>query len=133
MRIMIDTNIFISAILFPDSITAELLNRVILKYNLVLCDQIETEIHDVIDRKFPNKKDDLEEFLTHLSYESIYTPRKIKKDKYPEIRDEKDLPILVSAILGDVDYFITGDKDFFAINLERPKIISARDFLEQVD
>ncbi|WP_200769754.1 putative toxin-antitoxin system toxin component, PIN family [Halarsenatibacter silvermanii] len=130
---MVDTNILISAVLSSDSVPAELVNTVLFKHKLVLCDQIEKEMHRVFDEKFPDKKDDMEEFLTQLSYESVYTPRKINKEKYPDIRDEKDLPILVSAINADVDCFITGDKDFFALDLERPKIISARNFLERED
>lgn len=60
----------------------------------------------------------------------IYTPQEFDKQEYPDIRDNKDLPILVSAIIGDVDYLITGDKDFFEIKLEKPEIVSAKEFLD---
>jgi len=40
--------------------------------------------------------------------------------KYPGIRDEKDLPILASAIIEDVDVLITGDADF------APLVLNAR-------
>ena len=46
------------------------------------------------------------------------------------IRDEKDLPILVSAIIGDVDMFITGDKDFHCVDIEKPQIVFTKDFSE---
>ena len=131
MRIMVDTNVLISAILSPGSSPAESINTILMKYRLVLCDQIEEELLDVFKRKFPDKVEDMEEFLTYLSYESVYTPQKIDRKQYPEIRDEKDLPILVSAITADVDYFINGDKDFLVLNLERPEIISVREFLDQ--
>ena len=48
MRIMVDTNVLISAVLSPDSSPAELINTILLKYRLVLCDQIEEELHDVM-------------------------------------------------------------------------------------
>jgi hypothetical protein len=35
---------------------------------------------------------------------------------------------LVSAILFDIDIFITGDKDFHAIDIEKPKIVTLKDF-----
>jgi len=130
MRIMIDTNIFISAILFPGSTPSKLVEKVLDKYHLVLCSQIIEELHEVFNRKFDNKISCLEEFLFKLSYELVYTPQKIDKKEYPEIRDQKDLPILVSSILGDVDYLITGDKDFFDIEIERPIIMTAKDFLK---
>ena len=68
--------------------------------------------------------------MSCLSYELVYTPLKINKDNYPEIRHEKDLPILVSAILSDIDCFVTGDKDFFDVEIERPEIVSAKKFLK---
>ena len=128
---MIDTNIFISAILFPDSRPSKLVEEVLDKYDLVLCSQILEEIHEVFKRKFSEKDIDLEKFLTKLSYELIYTPQKINKNEYPDIRDNKDLPILVSAILGDVDYFITGDKDFFEVEITKPKILNIKQFLSK--
>ena len=41
------------------------------------------------------------------------------------------MPVLVSAIIADVDLIITGDKDLFAVDIERPKVIKAIEFLEQ--
>ena len=131
MRIMIDTNIFISAILFPDSRPSKLIEKVLDKYHLVLCSQILEEIHEVFKRKFSERDIDLEKFLSKLSYELIYTPQKINKNEYPFIRDNKDLPILTSAILGDVDYFITGDKDFFEVEITKPEILTAKQFLSK--
>lgn len=55
-----------------------------------------------------------------------------EKENYPEIRDEKDFPILVTAIESDIDIFLTGDKDFLAVkNLDRPKIMTMTEFLEK--
>lgn len=45
--------------------------------------------------------------------------------------DKKDLPILVSAILGDIDILITGDKDFARIEIDRPEILTPREFVEK--
>ena len=47
------------------------------------------------------------------------------------IRDKADLPILVSAIIEDVDIVVTGDKDFFYLNIAKPDIIEPKEFLEQ--
>jgi hypothetical protein len=44
--------------------------------------------------------------------------------------DANDLPILVSAMVGDVDVLLTGDKDFDAVNVERPAIPSPAKFME---
>jgi len=89
------------------------------------------EIHIVFQRKFKDKCLILEKFLSKFSFELVYTPKNIEEGSFPEIRDVKDLPILASAILGDVDIIVTGDKDFFALDIDKPEIVSAKDFLER--
>lgn len=128
MRIMTDTNILISAILFPNSIAKKVLERIVVEHQLVLCSYIIDELHQVFERKFWNKIEILEPFLLELSFELIYTPKRIESSDYPSIRDRNDLPILVSAILSDVDIFITGDKDFHTVDIEKPQIITLKDF-----
>lgn len=38
---------------------------------------------------------------------------------------------MVSAIIADVDVLITGDKDFEGIDLERPEIMTIKEFEEK--
>jgi putative PIN family toxin of toxin-antitoxin system len=128
MRIMTDTNILISAILFPSSKAKRILERIVVEHQLVLCSYIIDELHRVFERKFWNKIEVLEPFLSELSFELVYTPKRFATDDYPSIRDRNDLPILVSAILSDIDIFITGDKDFHAVDIEKPQIVTLKDF-----
>lgn len=130
MRIMTDTNIIISAFLFPNSLIRKLLERIVVQDQLVLCTHIIEELYAVFKRKFPEEIDSLDFFLSELTFDLVYTPKRISASDYPNIRDEKDLPILVSAIIGDVDVFITGDKDFYCVDIEKPQIISPKDFVE---
>jgi putative PIN family toxin of toxin-antitoxin system len=127
---MLDTNVLISALLFPKSIAGNLVVKILMDHKLVLCSFIIDELHNVIQRKFESKLDDLKTFLLELSYEMVYTPKKIDKSKYPDIRDEADVPILVSAIIADVDILISGDKDFLGVDIERPQIIVPADFMK---
>lgn len=131
MRVMIDTNILISAILFPNSLPAKALEKASLNHSVILSSYGIEEIHIVFERKFKDKCLFLEKFLSKFSFELVYTPLSIEEEKFPQIRDIKDLPILVTAILGDVDLIITGDKDFFALDIEKPEIVSAKDFIEK--
>ena len=66
--------------------------------------------------------------MSQLPYELVYTPTQPKPGLF-EIRDERDYPVLYSAITEDVDVFVTGDKDFDELELERPEIISPTGFL----
>jgi len=130
MRIMVDTNVIISAILFPKSLPAKAVEKVMVEHHLVLCSHIIDELHRVFEEKFNNKLLHLEKFLSELSFELVYTPLKIECKNYPEIRDKADLPVLVSAIIEDIDIIITGDKDFFDLNITKPDIMNPRDFLD---
>jgi putative PIN family toxin of toxin-antitoxin system len=131
MRILIDTNIALSAILSPDGRTAEVLKAAIrAEHTICLCTGSIDELRIVTKRKFPAKMYALELFLAEFSYELILTPA-ILPQGLPPIRDVSDLPILASAIMGGVDLLLTGDKDFETINVERPAILSPTKFMER--
>jgi putative PIN family toxin of toxin-antitoxin system len=126
MRILVDTNILISALLFPNSKPAKALIYISENYDMVLCDRNLYEFRDVLKRKAPNSLSDAEVLLAELSYELIpatYNAQKL-------IRDVKDQPILDAAIVADVDIILTGDKDFLALNMEHPKCMTVSQFFE---
>lgn len=88
------------------------------------------ELKVVIKRKFSEKFDLLDQFIQELPFSLAYTPERIDAKKYPEIRDKKDLPILVTAILEDVDILITGDAD---VDIEQPEILTPSGFLKKYE
>jgi len=55
----------------------------------------------------------------------------IDTSNYPSIRDKADLPILVSAILADVDVIISGDSDFNEVEIKRPEVLKPADFFSK--
>ena len=71
-------------------------------------------------------------FFNGIRFEEFKTPEKIDEKEYPEIRDIKDLPVLVSAILSDSDILITGDKDFEDIKIEKPLIFTPSTYFELI-
>ncbi len=52
MRVMIDTNIFISMIFFPSAQTRDLAKRLADNHQIVVCDYVIEELRLVTDRKF---------------------------------------------------------------------------------
>ena len=130
MRIMVDANIIISAILFPKSIISNVLNHLIDNYSLVLSDYTIDEIEDVFNEKFPHRIFEMKNFLQKTPYE-LFTLNKINNKKYPNIRGIDDLPVLVNAIESKVDLLITGDKDFDDIKIERPRIMNPRKYIDE--
>jgi putative PIN family toxin of toxin-antitoxin system len=130
MRVMLDTNVLVSAIVFPNERMDSLIYKAVLDHQLVLSSYIIDELLDVTKRKFPQKIKDVDLFLMRLPYELVYTPREQNYDFF-HIRDIDDYPILYSAIIEDIDIFITGDNDFGNIEIEKPEIITPSEFLEK--
>ena len=131
MRIMIDTNVFISIMVFNSKTLNKMLNDICEKHTLVLSSYILEEIAAVINRKFPDKAPLIDAILFNMPFELEYTPHVLPVHNFFNIRDPKDEKILYSAISADVDILITGDKDFFEIEILRPEILSPSEFIEK--
>jgi putative PIN family toxin of toxin-antitoxin system len=125
MRIMIDTNVILSAIYNPESKPAYVLRHVCENHKFVLCDYIVAECYDVINRKFPHHKKVLVKLLTSLEYELVSAPK-----NGLAMPDPKDSPILNSAIMADVDIIISGDKHFLSLDMKRPRVFSPAQYIE---
>lgn len=77
MRIMIDTNVLISIILFPSARMNEVKTKLSKDHRIVICSYVIDELKTVISRKFPHKLKALDEFFTQLPFELVYTPYRI--------------------------------------------------------
>ena len=55
MRVLVDTNVLFSALLFPKSVPAEALKHVAEEHELVLCDRNISELKDILLRKLHKK------------------------------------------------------------------------------
>jgi putative PIN family toxin of toxin-antitoxin system len=128
---MIDTNIIISAALFPNERMNSFLEALSQNHQLFLCSYSLEELERVVKRKWKNRLKYVELFLQKLQYTLIHTPSVDILDIAITIRDEKDYPIIASAIIADVDIFITGDKDFEGLGLERPEILTISEFISK--
>ena len=129
MRVMLDTNILVSAFVFKSKLMNELIYKVSNNYEIVICSYTIEELRELIKKKFKIKQEILQEFLNEFPFTLVNSPKNIR-NKLFEIRDNNDYIILHTAIIEDVDIFITGDKDFYGININKPKIMSASKFLE---
>jgi len=129
MDIMIDSNVIISAAIFPNARMDSFLECVSEEHQLFVCSYSLEEVIDVVKRKWPNRLHSMELFLRSLSYSYVRTPSLDILDPDVVIRDDDDYPVLASAILADVDILITGDHDFDDLSLDRPEIMTIRDFI----
>lgn len=125
---MLDTNVLISALLFPGSKMDLLMNCIFTQHQLVLSSYVVEELKSVITRKFPNKEQVINKLLIAMSYEFVYTPNDLEDGLF-DIRDMKDYPVLYTAIIEDIDILITGDKDFNDLDIEKPEIMTPTEFI----
>lgn len=113
MRVMLDTNVLISGMVFHGP-ERRLLDTILKNdHVLVLCEQTEREAEMVLLRKFFISERFFKNFLRLFRLERVPLPSRAEIEKACGlIRDPKDAPILAAAITARPDLFVTGDKDF---------------------
>lgn len=130
MRVMLDTNILASAFVFKSKKMNELIYKLSTEHEIVICSYTIEELKELIDTKFKVTQKDLDEFLKDFPFILVYSPTTVE-NKLFEIRDKDDYIILHTAIIEDIDVFITGDKDFNDIDIDKPEIMNTTEFLEK--
>ena len=130
MRIMVDTNVLISLLVFSSKKMNHMMECIFMEHQLVLSSYIVEELKDVVRRKFPDKVGVVDTLLAKMNYEYVYTPDTLDEMLF-EIRDVKDYPVLYTAILEDVDILVTGDSDFEDVDVEKPEILTPAEFVER--
>lgn len=86
----------------------------------------------MIRRKFPAAVPKWEVFLASLDYEMVHTPVNLDFVSAPDIRDIKDRPLLVSALIAQPDVFVSGDADFHTPDIaEYLNVYTPRQFLDR--
>jgi len=129
MEVMLDTNVLFSAIFFPSERMNGFFSLLTKNHNVVLCSYSLEELYRVTKRKLPQRLPDIEIFLQKLPYRFVYTPRNDLIEDDFNLRDPADYPIILSAVIADVDILITGDRDFENVTLEKPEIMTPSDFI----
>ena len=131
-KVMLDTNILVSAVLDSESNLYQAYKKAVEPpYQSFICDQNIEELRRVFKRKFPGKTVALENFIE--SAQSVVKIIPVPLSTLPDeeqVRDPDDRPILRAAIKAGVDILITGDKDFLESGLTTPRIITASEFLK---
>ena len=134
MKVLIDTNILISAALSNNGIPYQAFVKAVTYPNHgMICEQNIDEIRRIFNRKFPTKIQALESFLSLALLTLKIVPTPIEEHELEsKIRDINDRPILRAAISAGADILLTGDKDFIESGIFNPKIMTATEFVNEV-
>ena len=130
MKVMLDTNILVSAFVFKSKIMNEFIYKISNEHEIIICSYTIYELRKLIKTKFKINEKILNNFLNEFPFILVNSPANIK-EKLFEIRDKNDYIILHTAIIENIDIFITGDKDFYDIKIDKPKIMTVKDFLKK--
>lgn len=131
MRVLIDTNILISAALSANGTPFKAYVKAASYPNHgLICEQNVDEMKRIFNKKFLSRRDALDRFLSIALMTLELVP--IPTEEYngeSQNRDVADRPILRAAVNANADILLTGDKDFLESGLMYPKIMTAAEFV----
>ena len=131
MQIVIDSNVWISAIVFGGN-PRRIFERAISEgWTIAVSEEIFTEIRRVLNIKFPDFVDDFENFQTLL--QPYCAKVRLGGINVTICRDEDDNRIIETALIGTAEYIITGDKDLLILSShEKITIVTPLAFLDKI-
>jgi putative PIN family toxin of toxin-antitoxin system len=128
VRVVLDTNIFISALVFPRGRAEKVLHAAVDgQFDLLISKPIILEVLDVLATKFERNPEELSRVALLLSdLGEVVRPRK----KVRILRDDPDNRIIECALAGGADAIVTGDRAMLDLTpIEKIQVLSLREFL----
>ena len=130
MKVVLDTNVIVAAFA-TRGLCAELFEVCLIKCKIVLSEYILSEVAEKLVTKIHLPQSIVEEILQFLKeHVQIVKPEMIE----PFIlKDKKDIPIIGTALSGNAQFLITGDKELLSLREYRNiEILSPREFWERL-
>ncbi len=129
MRVVFDSNIFISALIFPGGKAEDAMMRIIdSEDTLVISHEIIDEVLTVLARKFSKDVEALSRVAVNLAnLGELVSPDK----RLNILDDEPDNRILECAVAGNAAVIVTGDKAMLMLKKHQHiRIITLSEFLK---
>ena len=130
MRVVFDSNIFISALVFPGSQAEKAVLKIIEgKDTLLISREITREVLSVLAEKFGGDMESLSRVAVNLSeLGEMIEPKK----RIALLRDDPDNRILECAVAGNAAAIVTGDKAMLKIReYGKIKIMSLKEYIQE--
>lgn len=128
MKVVFDTNILVSALVFPGGRGEAALQRILEERDdLVLSKPILDELLGILSRKFARDAEELARiavFITDLG--TLVRPRL----RFRVVKDEPDNRVLECAVAGHAEVIVTGDQALLELReFQGVRIVSLREYL----
>ena len=132
VKVVFDTNVFVSALTLPGGRGAEALGRIIEgQDNLAFSKPILDELLSVLARKFARNREELARVAVFLS---SLGERVESNESLEVLVDEPDNRILECALAASAATIVTGDRDMLALrSFKDVRILSPSEYLKEAD
>lgn len=138
MRIVLDTNIWISGLLLPHSKAGNLLaawqeNKLAIITSSPLLEEIKKVLlYPKIQQRIKWNEHKVQQYIDLLIFftESVVLPK--GKINVPELRDKDDLFLLKTLLASQADYLVSGDNDLLCLKNNYP-ILTLAEFYELLE
>ena len=129
MKIMLDTNVLISALMFGGQ-AGRLLGMLFeSEYELYVSEYVDQEFKAKLEQKWSGKAQKVYDLYHQLNINFCESTTEV----LGELRDAKDVPVLSDARYHNVDLILSGDKDFLEAGLDYPLVFSPAMMLEYLE
>lgn len=130
-RVVVDTNVWLSSLVFggrPGEILELFIERAI---EVVISEELLSELRRKIIQKFPLYEAELNLLELSLRQDAEWVKLGSKPTKIS--RDPDDNKFIETALIGNCDYIVSGDRDLLALkSYEGVKIVSPTAFLKEL-
>ena len=134
LRVVIDPNVFVSAVITPAGVPAQVVRGALgREFHLVVSTALIGELVDVLARPKLRHYIDPEQAQTLI--DGILGVAELVDDPHPSdaaVRDPNDAYLCSLADAAEADALVSGDRDLFAVQLVSAAVLTPRAFLDQL-
>ncbi len=128
MRVFLDTNVLVSAVA-TRGLCADLLRNILVSQQLVVSNPLISELKRILRIKIGIPQEIVSDFVEILTQDAILSEN--TQSENIDINDKDDILILSTALNGNAELFVTGDKELLELGHVRSmRIVSPRGFWE---
>lgn len=127
MKILLDTNVLVSAVLSSGGHCSEIVDHAVHEHELYTTAFVTDELKKVFSEDFHSMGHPVGELLRFI--EQFFILGETARQVDPICRDRNDDQLLADAAANGIDIFITGDKDLLDLKSHRGvRIISPKEY-----
>ena len=113
MRIVFDTNVLIAALITAEGVCGNLVKRCAQVHTPITSEFILAELHEKLTEKFKKEPSDINDAVALIRAKFVVIePITLEK---PVCRDPDDDTVLGTALAGEAQCIITGDRDLLSL------------------